>query len=185
MCADKVSMASNMVALVTGDKPLPATTGFNRILVELKKSTSPATVGIAEKVLELCGGHDGMAEVIWNDMKAVRGDNLPPELKSFHTTDHKVLQGYHRIIHDLLKNRDAMIEGSQDPLTDMNEEDLMTVVAEAARTRISVDSQFREDMAKLIYEIDPELIESLWLSKFGIPTLRDKPSVRVVEPVNA
>lgn len=186
MCAERREMATEILPLLTGDRVLPVNTGFNQILLQLKKSTSPATVGLAEKILELAGGHEGLATQLWKDMRAVRGDDLPQELKAFHTVDHKTVKEYHKLLTSVLKERDSMIQGSQDPLNEMSEEDLMTVVAEAARTRLAVDEEFRNDMAALIADIDPELIESYYLSRYGIPTVRAvKPSVRVMEPADA
>lgn len=182
MCADKIDMAKHLLPMMNGDVPVPINTGFNQILVELKKSTSPASVGMAEKLLEMAGGSEGLAKAMWEDMKAVKGENLAPELKAFHTTDHRTVHGYHKLFANMMAKRDEMIQATTDPLQEMSEEDLMTVTAEAARVRIEVDSEFREEMAKLIFSIDPDLIESLHLSKYGIPSIRKTPSVRVKDP---
>lgn len=185
MCADKIAMANQIIPLLNGDVPVPLNTGFNQILVELKKNTSPASIGVAEKLLELAGGSEGLAKAMWEDMKAVKGENLAPELKAFHSTDHRTVHSYHKLFASVLAKRDEMIQATKDPLQEMSEEDLMTVTAEAARVRIEVDVEFREEMAKLIFSIDPDLIESLHLSRYGIPSIRKAPSVKVMEPEHA
>jgi hypothetical protein len=171
MCADKIEVARALVPSVVGGEPIPRNSQFNRVLAELKEATSPATIGLSEALLEKSGGAEKLGEMLWEDLKAVRGDNLSPEMRSFHITDHKVLRGYHQLIHALLKDRDALIKDVKDPLESLDEQDLLVVVSEAAKTRVSVDEDFRREIVAIINEIDPKLIESYYMAQHGLPVL--------------
>jgi hypothetical protein len=186
VCKDTIDTAREMIPVLTGDVEAPPRTGFNAILAELRNTATPATIGLAEKILELAGGADGLATTIWDDLKAVRGEKLPPELRDLYTVDHKTVQGYHKLIAGILHQRDELIKGSSASggLDSLSEEDLLIVAAEAAKLRIAVDAEFRQEMVRLIEESDPDLIESVYMSRFGLPSVK-KPSVRVRETVNA
>lgn len=68
-----------------------------------------------------------------------------------------------------------MIQGASDPLKELDEQDLMLVVAEAAKTRVALDEDFRKEILAVINETDPKLVESFYMSQFGVPTLMEMP----------
>lgn len=175
VCAEKMHIIQQMAPAILSDGVIPKANRFNDVLQRLKEVASPATIGMSEALLEKSGGADKLGEMLWEDIKSVRGDNLPPELKMFHVTDHKTLKGYHQLLHSLMKERDTMIEGAADPLNSMDEQDLMLVVAEAAKTRVCLDDDFRREMMAVIMEADPKLVESFYLGSFGIATVMETP----------
>lgn len=144
---------------------------FDQVLKLLKKSGSPATVGVAEAILQESGGQEVIGKSIWQDLKKIRGDDLPEWQKALHVTDFKTLKGMYDLIHKVLSQRDEMISNAKDPLEELDEQELMTLTAEAAKIRITSDKAFRDELLAMIDEIDPKALEQRYLARFGIPTI--------------
>lgn len=170
-CNDKLELGKKLVPLMAFDM-IPSTgTGFKDVLAQLKKSTAPAMVGMAEAILQEAGGHEQIGKAIWEDLKRIRGDGLEKWEKVTHTTDYKVLKGMYDLIQRIMSARDEMVGNAGDPLDGLDEKDLMMVAAEAARVRITADAEFRLEMLALIDQTDPDLIEERYLARFGIPAV--------------
>lgn len=170
VCAEKVELGKELILLQARDE-LPAPSKFSSVLSELKNSAGPAVTGLAEAILEASGGPEAIGKALWEDIQAVRGANLSPEMRSFHTVDYKVLKGMNDTIVKVLETRDEHVGAAKDPLESLEEKDLMLVASEAARVRCQVDSQFRREIIGLIQEVEPKLIEEYYLARFGIGTL--------------
>lgn len=169
-CDDKVKRNATALSVIMED-PVEAPKTFNEVLKLLRKSGSPATIGVAESILQESGGQDQIGKQIWQDLRKIRGEDLEPWQRELHVTDFKTLKGMYDLITKILSQRDEMILSTKDPLEELDEQELMTLTAEAAKIRITSDKEFRDELLAMIDDIDPSALEQRYLSRFGIPAI--------------
>jgi len=180
VCADKLDNGRKLIELMGEDK-LPRSSKFNQVLQALKNDAAPATVGLAEGILERLGGVEKLSEMMVTDVQKIRGEGLEKWEKVSHVTDYKVLKGMYEQICRILSVRDDLVKGAPDPMAEMDEEDLMLIAAEAAKIRLQTDESYRLELLELISQIDPQAVEDQFKMQYGMAVVRRTPGVtRVV-----
>lgn len=171
VCADKLDNGRKLIELMAEDK-LPRSNKFNQVLQALKNDAAPATVGLAEGIIDKLGGVEKLADMMVTDVQKIRGDGLEKWEKVTHTTDYKVLKGMYEQICRILSVRDDLVKGAPDPMSDMDESDLMLIAAEAAKIRIQTDEEYRYELLELISQVDPQAVEDQFKMQYGIVPMR-------------
>lgn len=169
MCADKVNKARDLAIISQMNGGVPGRrSSFDEALTTLKQAAGPATTQIAEALMEKLGGPTTLGHMIADDIRKVRGDDLPEDIRCLHTVDTKSLTRLYDIVLRMAAKRDDLVQGVADPLDGMSEEDLMALTAETALLRVELDPEFRMRLLKKIKEVAPEDLETLWMIDVGL-----------------
>lgn len=153
-CDDDAKVAGTMAVMAS---KVPQR-GFKEALAEVKKAGRPLTLDIAESLADELGGGEGLARRMAEDLKRLRGENLPPELKEFHDPDYKTIKGLYELIQRVVSDRDKMVGETGDPLDGVSEVDLMAIASQAALLRLETDADFRKQLLTEITKIDPNAV---------------------------
>jgi hypothetical protein len=153
-CDDDAKVAGTMAVMAS---KVPQR-GFKEALAEVKKAGRPLTLDIAEAAMDELGGAVELGKMMAQDLKKLRGDHLPPELKEFHDTDFKTVKGLYEAIIRLTSERDKLVGEVGDPLDGISEVDLMAIASQAAMLRIEGDAEFRKQLLAEITKFDPNAV---------------------------
>lgn len=153
-CEDERLVAGTMAVMA---QKVPQR-GFKEAIKEVQRAGRPLTLDISEGAMDLLGGAAALGERMAEDLKRMRGENLPEELKSFHDVDYKTVKGMYEALIRLATDRDKMVGDVGDPLDGLSEEDLMAIASQAAMIRIEVDSDFRKQLLSAIVKLDPDAV---------------------------
>lgn len=153
-CDDDAKVAGTMAVMAS---KVPQR-GFKEALAEVKKAGRPLTLDIAEAAMDELGGAIELGKMMAQDLKKLRGDHLPPELKEFHDTDFKTVKGLYEAIIRLTSERDKLVGEVGDPLDGISEVDLMAIASQAALLRLETDADFRKQLLTEITKIDPNAV---------------------------
>lgn len=180
MCAEQVDAA---IALVR-DPNFKPPAKFNDIIAKARAESGPAILGVTEAFLARIGGDKNLGEMLADDLRHIRGDDIEdPSLKQLHQVDIKSLGRFYALVRDLLSDRDSILSKDSDPLAELDEESLSALVTSAALSRLQVDSDYAEQMLRVICEHHMPVLEAVYMQeKFGIPVpIPGKPTVFVVD----
>jgi hypothetical protein len=153
--------------------------GFKDALADVRKRGRPITLDIADSAMAELGGAEEFARMIVGDLKRIRGDNLDEELKAFHDPDNKSLTKIYSMLIDLATGRDKLVGETADPLSEVSEEDLMVLAAQAAMLQIEVDQDFRRKILDALVVADPELV--IEYAGKALDELDNRPRVEVLD----
>lgn len=132
-----------------------------------KEASVPAA---AEAFLEEIGGAGIYGRMLAKDFKRVRGEDLTEEQKKTHVVSEATLTKYHSLNLNMLSSRDQMVADSE-PISEMNSDDLNSIVANGAFLRIQEDPEFRMMMLCSLLESEPQIFERM---------IEETPTVEVV-----
>lgn len=155
-CTEEVKVAGAITVLAA---KVPQR-GFKDAIDAVRRMGRPLTLDIAEGAMDDLGGATLLGQRIASDLKQMRGEHLPEELKQFHDPDYKVIKGMYESIIRLATERDKLVGEVGDPLDGLSEEDLMAIASQAAMIRIEVDADFRKQLLSAIVKLDPEAVLS-------------------------
>lgn len=154
-CDDDAKVAGTMAVMAS---KVPQR-GFKEALAEVKKAGRPLTLDIAEAAMDELGGAVELGKMMAQDLKKLRGDHLPPELKEFHDTDYKTVKGMYESLVRLTSERDKLVGDSlTDELSGLSDQDLMAVASQAALLRVETDPDFRRQLLAEIVKLDPNAV---------------------------
>lgn len=181
MCADEVATA---IALVR-DPAYKPPQKFKDIIERVRAESGPATIGVTEAFLARIGGDQKLGEMLADDLRHIRGDDIEDEsLRKLHTPDVKTLGRFYGLIRDFLRDRDDILsKNGGDPLADLDEESLQALVSNAAFSRLRVDTEFVEQIVREICVHHMPVLEAVYTQeKYGIPVpIPGRASVIVME----
>lgn len=153
-CDDDAKVAGTM-AIMASKVPQR---GFKEALAEVKKAGRPLTLDIAEAAMDELGGAIELGKMMAQDLKKLRGDHLPSELKEFFDPDFKTIKSLYEAMIRLTAERDKMVGDVGDPLDGISEVDLMSIASNAAILRIEGDADFRRQLLTEIVKFDPNAV---------------------------
>jgi hypothetical protein len=174
-CEDNTKAASTIAVLAA---QIPKK-GFRDAINEVRRNSQPMSLAIADAAMAELGGEAELGRMIVRDLRTVKGEHLPEDLKAFHDTDWKVAKGLTEILVKLASDRDKLVGETADPLADVSETDLMAIAAQAALLQIETDAEFRLKILDMIVEIDPEMV--LQAAGRAIDRLESGPKVEVID----
>lgn len=153
-CDDDAKVAGTMAVMAS---KVPQR-GFKEALAEVKKAGRPLTLDIAEAAMDELGGASQLGTMMAQDIKKLRGDHLPPELKEFFDPDYKTIKSLYEALIRLTSERDKLVGEVGDPLDGISENDLMAIASNAAMLRIEGDADFRKQLLIEITKFDPNAV---------------------------
>lgn len=177
MCDSDVKMATT-IQVLAGTAKTPVR-GFKEAIDEVKRQGRPLLIDTADAIAEKLGGGIGLADMLVEDLRRLRGDDLPEELKVIHDPDFKSIKGFYELIGRMFQQRDELVGGVKDPLEGVAQEDLMMIASEGAMIRIPVDAEFRRKVLSVIVEVDPEAV--LDAAGSALQILDGRPKVEVID----
>jgi hypothetical protein len=153
-CDDDAKVAGTMAVMAS---KVPQR-GFKEALAEVKKAGRPLTLDIAEAAMDELGGAVELGKMMAQDLKKLRGDHLPSELKEFFDPDFRTIKSLYEAMIRLTSERDKMVGDVGDPLDGISETDLMAIASNAALLRIEGDADFRRQLLAEIVKFDPNAV---------------------------
>ena len=176
MKCDEEATTATAIAVMTKGVPQR---GFKEALADVRKQGRPITLDIADSAMAELGGAAELGKMIVTDLKRIRGDNLDEDLKAFHDPDNKSLTKIYSMLIDLSTGRDKLVGETADPLSEVSEEDLMVLAAQAAMLQIEVDQDFRRKILDAVVAVDPELVVE-YAGK-ALDEMDNRPRVEVID----
>ena len=155
MSCDEDAKVAGTMAVMASKVPQR---GFKEALAEVKKAGRPLTLDIAEAAMDELGGASQLGTMMAQDIKKLRGDHLPPELKEFFDPDYKTIKSLYEALIRLTSERDKLVGDAGDPLDGISESDLMSIASNAALLRIEGDAEFRKQLLVEITRLDPNAV---------------------------
>jgi len=174
-CEDETKVAGTIAVLAT---KVPQR-GFSDAIAEVKKKGRPLTLDISEGAMDGLGGAVEVGRRMAEDLRRMRGEDLPEEARMFHDPDFKIIKGMYEAIIRLSTERDKLVGDQGDPLDGVSEEDLMQIASTGALIRIEVDSDFRKQLLEVIVKLDPQAI--LDVSMEALDLVDKGPKVEVLK----
>lgn len=153
-CDDDAKVAGTMAIMASKNTQR----GFKEALAEVKKAGRPLTLDIAEAAMDELGGAVELGKMMAQDLKKLRGDHLPSELKEFFDPDFKTIKSLYEAMIRLTAERDKMVGEVGDPLDGIAEADLMAIASQAAMLRLEGDPDFRKQLLIEITKLDPNAV---------------------------
>lgn len=153
-CDDDAKVAGTMAVMAS---KVPQR-GFKEALAEVKKAGRPLTLDIAEAAMDELGGAVELGKMMAQDLKKLRGDHLPSELKEFFDPDFKTIKGLYESLVRLSSERDKLVGETGDPLEGIGEADLMAIASQAAILRLEGDADFRRQLLSELVKLDPNAV---------------------------
>jgi hypothetical protein len=149
------NMARNLIAAAAPMQP--PVKGFQKAIDEVRAKGRPMTLDFADALMEGLGGSDKLAQRIADDIKALRGENLPPEVLAAHTPDFKSIKGLYELIVRVIRDRDSLLTDT-DPFEGVSEEDISAIASQACFARIPSDAAFRQELLVHLVNADPHAV---------------------------
>lgn len=154
-CQGNVRAANSILAL---DQPKLPARGFKEALAEVRRHGRPLVIDSVEAIMDGLDGAVAFGTRIADDLKALRGEHLPEEMRTTFDLDMKSLKGMYELIVRMQSDRDKMVGETGDPLADMSDDDLMVIASQGALVRLEVDAEFRKTILAELVRLDPQAV---------------------------
>lgn len=110
---------------------------------------------IISRFKDAAGGTEGLADMLMDDFRHVRGDDLPAE--AVHERQESVIQKYHQMIWKGIQAKDDHL-ASLDDLSGVDEVDLKATLMSLAMDVVREDPEFRRAVAIEALKEDPSML---------------------------
>jgi len=160
----RAEQVSNQRAIAKAAKDL------SRALSESKHARDAADMPtIINRFKEKLGGAEGVADMLVDDFRTARGDNIPPEA-DFRRNE-TLVQKYHTMFLRAIQAKDDALANAAD-LSHLDEEDLKATLVGLARELIETDDELRAQLVTEVLSSDPTLV-TVALKSIGIEVVDD------------
>lgn len=137
---------------------------FREITVSLRQSRDLREEHTAAKILKRlakkAGGTDGIADMMWEDFQAARGEGLTPEEQKRRRSSPTVM-GYHKMLQAYVRDSDDVNRGNSPSLSDLDQEDLKATLFSLALELLVKEEQLQDALIPVFLEDHPEVLHRL------------------------